>query len=56
MIDDEILMAYVDGELDAETRRRVDAEAAEDPETARRLIRHAELRARMSKAFADVLE
>ena len=36
-LSDEILMAYADGELDAETARSVEAAAATDPEIAQRI-------------------
>jgi hypothetical protein len=55
MIEDEILMAYVDGELDAAARAEVEAQIARDPAAARRLWRHRDLRTNLSQAFSDVL-
>jgi hypothetical protein len=55
MNDDEILMAYVDGELDPDRRAEVEARIAGDPAAARRLWRHRDLRTNLSQAFSDVL-
>ncbi len=51
----ETLMAYADGELDAETRRAVEAEMAIDPQVAQEIERHRALRADVGQAFAGVL-
>jgi hypothetical protein len=56
VIDDEILMAYVDGELDPAGRAEVEARIARDPAAARRLWRHRDLRTNLSHAFSDVLD
>lgn len=52
---DELLMAYVDGELDAEARARLEAQLAADPQLAERVQAQRDLRARLSSAFDDVL-
>jgi hypothetical protein len=52
----ETLMAYADGELDAETRRAVEAEMAADPQVAQEVERHRAMRAEVSGAFAGVLD
>jgi hypothetical protein len=52
----ETLMAYADGELDAETRRAVEAEMAVDPQVAQEIERHRAMRAEVGGAFAGVLE
>ena len=53
--DDETLMAYADGELDAEDRAEVEAAIAQDPEVAAAVKRHGALRDRLRAAFDDVL-
>lgn len=55
-ITDEMLMAYVDGELDADMAAAVQAAAAADAEVAARLARHRLLAGAVSGAFADVAE
>jgi hypothetical protein len=55
-ISDRILMAYDDGELDAEQRAGVERSAAVDPALAARLERHRALRTRVAAAYAGVLE
>ena len=52
--DDEILMAYVDGELDARRADEIAAAAAKDPALARRLDEQRALRAKIAGAFAKV--
>jgi len=54
-ITDEMLMAYVDGELSEAERIAVDSAVAADPALFEKLERHRRLRARMGGAFADVL-
>ena len=52
---DEILMAYADDEVDADTRRQIEAAMAHDPLIAQRVARHRELRADLNAAFDGVL-
>ena len=52
---DETLMAYVDGELDAEARAAVDAAIATDPVVAQRVARQRALRTALRSAFDGVL-
>lgn len=54
--DDETLMAYADGELDADERAQIAAAILEDPGLALRIEEHRALRARMSGAFSRVLD
>ena len=54
-ITDEMLMAYVDGELGEAQRTAVDSAVAADPALFERLERHRRLRARMGGAFSGVL-
>jgi hypothetical protein len=54
--DDEILMAFADGELDEVRRAEIAAAVAKDPELARRVERHRTLRAQVASAFAPVLD
>jgi hypothetical protein len=56
MTRDELLIAYVDGELDAAERARFEAEIAGDPDLARAVERHRQLVARVSAAYAPVLK
>lgn len=51
----ETLMAYADGELDAQTRQAIEAEMAVDPQLAQEIERHRALRADVDQAFAGVL-
>ncbi len=53
---EETLMAYADDELDPPTRAAVEAAMAADPELARRVARHKELRNRVRSAFDKVLD
>jgi hypothetical protein len=52
----EMLMAYADGELDAATRRAIEAEMAVDPQLAQEVERHRALRVEVGDAFAGVLD
>ena len=52
---DEILMAYVDGEVDSETREAVAAAALRDPGLAARIARHAALRRTIGAAYESTL-
>jgi hypothetical protein len=54
--DDEILMAYVDGEVDEKLRAEIDAAIARDPALARRVERQRAVRAKVAGAFAKVLD
>jgi hypothetical protein len=53
--DDETLMAYADGELDAAARAAVEAAIAADAALAQRVARHRELRGRLHAAYEPVL-
>ena len=53
---DETVMAYADGELDAATRAAIESALAADPELARRIAQHRELRQRLRSTFDPVLE
>ena len=55
-ITDEMLMAYVDGELPESERMRVDSAVAADPALQERLEKHRRFRARMGGLFAGVLD
>lgn len=52
----ERLVAYADGELDAEAARAVEAEIAESPELQAKLAAHRALRARLAAHFAPVAQ
>ena len=52
---DETVMAYVDDELDAEARARVEAAMAADPEVRAQLQAQIDLRARLRASFDPVL-
>ncbi|HKE94445.1 MAG TPA: hypothetical protein VKB34_09090 [Povalibacter sp.] len=52
---DETLMAYADGELDAETRAAVEAAMQEDPQIATIVERHRRLQSDLRAAFDGVL-
>ncbi len=54
-IPDDVLMAYVDGELPAEERARVEAAIQGDPEVARRVAEQKKLRTDLRTAFDGVL-
>ncbi len=54
-ISDELLMAYVDGELDTQARSEVERAIESDPEVARRVSRQRVLRDRLRAAFDGVL-
>jgi len=53
--DDETLMAYADGELDAAQRAEIAAALEADPALAARVAKHRALRAKVADAFAPVL-
>ena len=55
-IDDDTLQAYVDGELDATARARVDAALVQDDVLARRVRQARALRAQLRAAFDPVLD
>jgi anti-sigma-K factor RskA len=52
---DDMLTAYVDGELSAEDRARVEAAMRAEPEVARRVAKHQQLRTSLRAAFDGVL-
>lgn len=54
--EEETLIAYADGELDAATRAAIEAAVASDPQLAHRIAQHRALRARLHAAFEPVLE
>ena len=54
--DDETLMAYADGELDAAQRAEIAAAMENDPGLARRVEKHRALRAQVAGAFVSVLD
>ena len=54
--DDEMLMAYADGELDPLAAKRVEREIAANPELAATIEAHRALRRRLGAAFAPVLD
>lgn len=55
-VTDEMLMAYVDGELDADMAAAVEAAAAGDADVAARLAQHRMLAGAVSGAFADIAD
>lgn len=54
--DDDILMAYADGELDQARRAEIAAAIERDPELARRVAQHLALRKQVAGAFAPVMD
>jgi hypothetical protein len=56
MFDDETLMAYADGELEAGRCREIEAALAGDPELGRRIEAHRRLRADVSGHYQSELE
>jgi anti-sigma factor RsiW len=54
-VDDETLMAYADGELDAAQRAEITAALEKDPALAARVEKHRALRSQVAGAFATVL-
>lgn len=52
---DETLMAYVDGELDADTRNAIEAAMATDPQIAQAVARHRALQFKLRTALGDVI-
>ena len=55
-IDDDILQAYVDGELDAASAARIDTALAHDAALARRVQQARDVRAQLRAAFDPVLD
>lgn len=53
---DETLMAYADGEVDADLRRQIEAAMALDPSIAERIAKHRNLRLDLGAAFNGVLD
>ncbi len=53
---DEILMAYADGEIDADTRLQIEAAMPLDPAIAERIAKHRSLRTGLAAAFNGVLD
>ncbi|MGC3983149.1 MAG: hypothetical protein QM808_17990 [Steroidobacteraceae bacterium] len=54
-IDDELLMSYADGELDAEQQAVVEQALRQDVSLAARVAQHRALRTQLQDSFADVL-
>jgi len=54
--DDETLMAYADGELDAARRAEIATALEKDPALTRRVEKHRALRAEVASAFAGVVD
>ena len=54
-ISDETLMAYADGELDAEARAAVESAMREDPQMAKRVAAHRTLRRKVQAAYSAEL-
>lgn len=54
-IDDMMLMAYVDGEVDPETAREIEAAVAAEPGLGRRIAQFRETSAATRAAYGDVL-
>jgi len=54
--DDETLMAYADGELDAKLRAEISTAIVNDPTLARRVEHQRALRSRIAGAFAKVMD
>jgi anti-sigma factor RsiW len=54
--DEEILIAYADGELDAARAAKISAAIERDPALARRVEQHRALRAQIAGAYSPVLE
>lgn len=52
----ETLMAYADGELDADTRRQIEAAMATDSAIAAQVERHRTLRSQLGAAFDGILD
>lgn len=55
-VDDEMLMAFVDGELDEIASARIERQAAEDPELRGRIEAQRRLRSRIAAHYAPVAE
>ncbi|MBV2150550.1 anti-sigma factor [Sphingobium sp. AS12] len=55
-IDEAMLIALVDGELDEVTRRRVDRAVADDPALAERLAMHRRLRERLAGHYVPIAQ
>jgi hypothetical protein len=55
-LSEETLMAYVDGELDVQTREQVEIALASDPEAARRVAAQRALRSTLRAGFDPVLD
>lgn len=53
---DETLMAYADGEVDADLRRQIEAAMALDPSIAERIAKHRNLQVDLGAAFNGVLD
>jgi hypothetical protein len=54
--EDEVVIAYVDGELDAAVARRLERAAAADPALARRIAAHQAVKVGLAEAFAPALQ